>query len=160
MVAALREWITSVVAAALLVSAAQSLIPEGGVKRAASLTGGLILLLALMQPVLGADLKRLELDLEPYRAAVRERQEELEQSGETEWETLIAQRTAAYIWDKAEELGLRVSVRVTVEPDTDGVPVPAAVEVTGPPSEALAEYLERELGIARERQVWKDEGTS
>lgn len=160
MVTALREWIASIVAAALLVSAAQTLIPEGGIKRAASLTGGLILLLALMQPVLGADLERLNLDLEPYRAAVRERQEELEAAGDRELSERIAQQTAAYIWDKAEELGLHVSVRVTVEPDAEGVPVPAAVEVTGPSSEALAEYLERELGIARERQVWKDEGTS
>lgn len=160
MVAALREWITSVVMVTLLLSVTQTLLPEGGVRKTASFTGGLILLLALMQPVLGADLERLELDLEPYRAAVRERQEELEKSGEKELSELIAQRTAAYIWDKAEELGLRVSVRVTVEPDENGVPVPAAVEVTGPPSEELAEYLEQELGIARERQVWKDEGTS
>lgn len=160
MVAALREWITSVVMVTLLLSVTQTLLPEGGVRKLASFTGGLILLVALTRPLLGTELERLELDLEPYRQAVQERQTELRESGEKELSELIAQRTAAYIWDKAEELGLRVSVRVTVEPDTDGVPVPAAVEVTGPPSEALAEYLERELGIARERQVWKDEGTS
>lgn len=160
MVAALREWITSVVVVTLLLSVTQTLLPEGGVRRIASFTGGLLLLVALLHPVLGADLKRLEWELEPYRAAVRDRQEELEEAGEKELSALIAQRTAAYIWDKAEELGLQVAVRVTVEPDENGVPVPAAVEVTGPPSEALADYLERELGISRERQDWKDEGTA
>lgn len=160
MVAALREWITSVVMVTLLLSVTQTLLPEGGVRKLASFTGGLILLVALTRPLLGTELERLELDLEPYRQAVQERQAELRESGEKELSELIAQRTAAYIWDKAEELGLQVAVRVTVEPDENGVPVPAAVEVTGPPSEELADYLERELGISRERQDWKDEGTT
>lgn len=160
MVAALREWITSVVMVTLLLSVTQTLLPEGGVRKLASFTGGLILLVALTRPLLGTELERLELDLEPYRQAVQERQTELRESGEKELSELIAQRTAAYIWDKAEELGLQVAVRVTVEPDENGVPVPAAVEVMGPPSEELADYLERELGISRERQDWKDEGTT
>lgn len=160
MVAALREWITSVVMVTLLLSVTQTLLPEGGVRKLASFTGGLILLVALTRPLLGTELERLELDLESYRQAVQERQTELRESGEKELSELIAQRTAAYIWDKAEELGLQVAVRVTVEPDENGVPVPAAVEVTGPPSEELADYLERELGISRERQDWKDEGTT
>lgn len=160
MVEALREWITSVVMVTLLLSVTQTLLPEGGVRKLASFTGGLILLVALTRPLLGTELERLELDLEPYRQAVQERQTELRESGEKELSELIARETAAYIWDKAEELGLRVAVRVTVEPDENGVPVPAAVEVTGPPSEELADYLERELGISRERQDWKDEGTT
>ena len=73
----LRAWLTSVVLVSVLLSAAQSLIPPGTVRKAAGFTGGLILLLVLLRPVLGADLEHLELDFDHYQAAVEERQEEL-----------------------------------------------------------------------------------
>ena len=59
MMEAVREWLTSLVLVSLLLSVAQSLIPEGTLRRAASFTGGLILLFALLRPVLGADLEHL-----------------------------------------------------------------------------------------------------
>ena len=77
MMEAVRAWLTSVVLVSLLLSVAQSLIPQGTVRQAASFTGGLILLLALLRPVLEADLDRLELDFSGYQAAVEERQAEL-----------------------------------------------------------------------------------
>ena len=77
MMEAVRAWLTSVVLVSVLLSAAQSLIPPGTVRKAAGFTGGLILLLVLLRPVLGADLEHLELDFDRYQAAVEERQEEL-----------------------------------------------------------------------------------
>ena len=77
MMEAVRAWLTSVVLVSVLLSAAQSLIPPGTVRKAAGFTGGLILLLVLLRPVLGADLEHLELDFDHYQAAVEERQEEL-----------------------------------------------------------------------------------
>ena len=155
MMAAAREWLTAVVAVTLLLSAAQSLIPEGALRRIASFTGGLILLVTLLRPVLGADLERVTLDLEPYRAAIDGRREELEEAGSAALAEGIAERTAAYISDKADALGLEVRARVEVR-ERDGVPVPWAAELTGPQSEALASYLEGELGIPRGRQSWHE----
>ena len=59
MMEAVRAWLTSVVLVSVLLSAAQSLIPPCTVRKAAGFTGGLILLLVLLRPVLGADLDRL-----------------------------------------------------------------------------------------------------
>ena len=70
MMEAVRAWLTSVVLVSVLLSAAQSLIPPGTVRKAAGFTGGLILLLVLLRPVLGADLEHLELDFDHYQAAV------------------------------------------------------------------------------------------
>ena len=67
MMEAVRAWLTSVVLVSVLLSAAQSLIPPGTVRKAAGFTGGLILLLVLLRPVLGADLEHLELDFDHYR---------------------------------------------------------------------------------------------
>ena len=47
MIAAVREWLTSVVAVTLLLTVAQTLIPEGNIRKIAAFTGGLALLAAL-----------------------------------------------------------------------------------------------------------------
>lgn len=156
MIAAVREWLTSVVAVTLLLTVAQTLIPEGNIRKIASFTGGLVLLAALLQPVLKTDLTRLELDFDVYAGAVEERRAELERAGEEELASVIASRTEAYILDKAARLGRPVTVRVETAAGEEGVPLPWSAEVSGPRSEELAAYMERELGIPRERQVWHE----
>ena len=141
MMEAVRAWLTSVVLVSVLLSAAQSLIPPGTVRKAAGFTGGLILLLVLLRPVLGADLEHLELDFDHYQAAVEERQEELADTQTEAMASIIAEQTEAYILDKAGELGLEV---------------PWSAELTGSWSQALASALETELGIPAERQVWHE----
>lgn len=152
---AVRAWLSAVVTVALLLSVAQTLIPEGTIRRIASFTGGLILLVTLLRPLLGADLSRLDLDLEDYKEAIQERQTELEADGKTELARLIETRTAAYISDKADALGLELSVRVETRAE-EGVPVPWSAELTGRQSEELSAYIERELGIPRGRQIWRE----
>ena len=159
MMEAVRAWLTSLVLVSLLLSVAQSLIPEGTLRRAASFTGGLILLFALLQPVLGADLDRLALDFSDYQTAVEERQAELADTQTEAMASIIAEQTEAYILDKADELGAEVTVRVETRTGGDGVPVPWSAELTGARSEALASALETELGIPAERQVWHERNT-
>ena len=149
MMEAVRAWLTSVVLVSVLLSAAQSLIPPGTVRKAAGFTGGLILLL-------GADLEHLELDFDHYQAAVEERQEELADTQTEAMASIIAEQTEAYILDKAGELGLEVTVRVETRTEGNGIPVPWSAELTGSWSQALASALETELGIPAERQVWHE----
>ena len=156
MIGALREWLTSIVVVTLLLSVAQTLVPEGSIRRVASFVGGLILLAALLRPVLGADLERLRLVMDDYEQALQEAREELASSGETELTERIEERTAAYISDKADALGLEVSVRVKAAAGPDGVSLPDRVELTGPYSRELADFMARELGIPAERQVWHE----
>lgn len=157
MIGAVREWLASIVMVTLLLSVAQTLIPAGTIRKITSFTGGLILLAALLQPLLGTDLERLRLDLGDYEDAIAARRAELESAEKDTMAELIAERTAAYISDKANTLGLAVTVRVETEAGDDGIPVPVSVELRGPRSEALTAYIEGELGIPRERQVWHEE---
>ena len=159
MMEAVRVWLTSVVLVSVLLSAAQSLIPPGTVRKAAGFTGGLILLLVLLQPVLEADLDRLALDFSDYQTAVEERQAELADTQTEAMASIIAEQTEAYILDKAGELGAEVTVRVETRTGGDGVPVPWSAELTGSWSQALASALETELGIPAERQVWHERNT-
>ena len=154
---ALREWLTSVVVVSVLLAVVQTLIPEGTIRKIGTFTGGLILLVTLLQPLLGVEFEALELRLEQSRETVEQRQQELEQAGERELAELIERQTAAYIWDKADALGLDLSAEVRVERGPDGIPLPVSATLTGTYSEALSAYLERELGIPRERQVWHED---
>ncbi len=157
MIGAVREWLVSVVAVSMLLAVAQVLVPEGVIRKIASLTGGLILLAALLQPVLRADIGQLQLDIGDYAEAIEERREELESAEDAALAARIAEQTGAYISVKGTELGLHITAKVQTKPGPDGTPIPWAVEVSGPTSEALAGYIEEGLGIPRERQVWMDD---
>lgn len=157
MIGAVREWLTSIVAVSMLLSLVQTLIPEGSIRKIAGFTGGLLLLIVLIHPIPGMDLQCLRLDLSDYKEAVSEKQEELKQTQKESMIQLIESRTGAYISDKAKALGLAVKVRVNAKTGPDGVPIPVSVRLQGTYSESLAAYIEEELGIIRERQVWNEE---
>jgi len=157
MMSAVREWLTAIVAVSILLSLVQTLIPEGSIRKIAGFTGGLLLLIVLIRPIPGVDFQQLQLDLSDYEAAVSERQAELQQAEQEDMIQLIESRTGAYISDKAKALGLSVEVRVNTKTGPEGVPIPVSVQLRGPYSELLAVYIEEELGITRERQVWNEE---
>lgn len=156
MIGAVRSWLTSIAAVTLVLTVVQTLVPEGTLRKISGFTGGLLLLAALLQPVLKTDLGRLRLDFSDYEAAIGERAAELDAAGKEELAAIIAGRTAAYISDKADALGLRVTARVETEPGVDGTPLPASAELTGPYSRELADWIAGELGIPAERQVWHE----
>lgn len=156
MMAAARAWLTAVVSVTLLLSVVQTLIPKGSLREIASFVGGLLLLAVLLRPLGSVDLSAVSLDLAPYQQTVERRQAELEQEGQKELIGLIEAELGSYIWDKAADLGLTLQVQVTVEPDGSGVPATVSVELTGPKSEALSRWLETELGVPAERQVWNE----
>ena len=155
MIAAVRGWVTSIAAVALILTVVQSLVPEGTLRKIAGFTGGLVLLAALLQPALRTDLGRLRLDPSGYGEAIGARAEDLAEAGKEELAEIIAERTAAYISDKADALGLTVTVRVETELEA-GTPIPASAELRGPYSRSLADWIAEELGIPAERQVWHD----
>lgn len=113
----------------------------------------------MLQPLLRTDLGSLRIHAEDYAAAIEERQAELESAENEALAQGIAERTAAYISDKAAGLGLTVTVRVETEPGADGTPLPERVYLEGTKSEELSHWLAEELGIPAERQVWNGQET-
>ena len=147
-----RQWLSSIVVVSLLLSVVQSLVPKGSLRRVASFLSGLVLLAVLLEPLPKLDLEGLELrGLQEETEKVR-RQLEAEQ--ETALKAGIAEQTEAYISDKAAALGLTVQAQVETRTGEDGVPLPWSADMEGGYAEELAQWIEAELDIPRERQVW------
>ena len=156
MMASVREWLIGLVVVTLLLSVVQMLIPKGPLRQIASFVGGLLLLAALLRPLLSAVPVQLELDLNAYRSQIQQREAEFAQEEAATLQTLIAEQTASYISEEAVRLGVSVTVQVETVPGEDNVPLPWSVQLTGPYSQALSEWIASELAIPAERQVWHE----
>lgn len=158
---ALRQWLLGVACTALVLAAAEGLAPKGSVKKVCRLAGGLALLLAAVGPLLRLDSGLIARAAEEYRAASQSCEEGLAEKSNLLYQTIIEDNTAAYIVDKAEELGLTCTARVTCEASEDGVYLPVRTEVTGlrtaGEQEKLIRVIERDLGVPAERQFYAEE---
>lgn len=155
----LRSWLLGVVACALLVSACEQLTDGGTMKKIVRFVGGMLLMLALLRPLLRIDLTDLAVNADAYREAVAQLEEELGAQRQRELSARIAAQTGAYIEDKAASLGASIRAVVTTE-ERGGVPLPASVTLYGEENAEISAYIERELGIAKEDQLWITTGES
>ena len=158
MMEALREWLWSIVAVTVVLSVVQQLAGEGAMGKIVSFLGGLLLLTVLLGPLPGIDPANIGREMENYTRELQKERKEQETAGQAELAALIESRTAAYISEQAKRLGTEVTAVVNTVTGEEGIPVPAAAELRGMPSAELEAWIERELGIPRERQVWNHEG--
>ncbi len=155
----IRDWVIGIVCAALAAALADSLSPKGTVKKIGAFTGALVLLIAVLQPAarwkdfdLEDVLENLEAEMTPYS-------DQLERENENLMKEIIAEKTGAYIVDKAAELGFSCTVRVEVRQGEDGTPLPWSVEITGSytpgQKDALVQVVAGTLDIPAERQTYR-----
>ena len=155
-----RQWLLGVACTALLMAVADSLAPAGSVKKVCRMAGRLALLLAAVGPLLRLDIGVLDNMLEEYRTAVRSYEKTLEEQNNLFYQTIIEEETAAYIVDKAEEMGISCQAEVTLSYDENGVPCPWEVTAWGTwtdeTREELARLLEDDLGVPPQRQHYEE----
>lgn len=152
MMEGLRQWIISLTALCMLLALARVLVPGGTMSRVAAFVGGLVLLAALARPL--SELGAVRLALPDYAGEIERLQRQLEEENEAALADGIAERTEAYISDKAASMGLAGACRVETRAGEDGIPLPWSVELEMPRSAELAAWIEEELDIPSERQVW------
>ena len=155
----IRNWLIGVTAAALVVALADSLAPDGAVKKIGKLTGGLLLVVAILQPLVGLDYASLSGILTEYRLEAEGYSTALETENVRLLKTIIEEQTAAYIQDKAAELGADCTVEVTCQEDGDGNLYPASVivygELTREQTDALSRTIEGDLAIPEQNQQYE-----
>ena len=154
----LRAWLTGITAAAILCALANSLMPEGAVRRVGKLACGLVMLAAVLRPLVEVEALSPGDLLEDYQAQSAVQTQELEEERNTALKSIIEQEFAAYIVDKAAEWGLTCTARVTCGETEDGLYLPVRTEVTGPLTQGdrarLTRLIREELGVPEEEQAY------
>ena len=121
---------------------------------------GLVLMGAVLSPVAELDVEGGRRWLEDYLASVHSQEAELTQTVESQMKVIIEQEYAAYIVDKAAELGWTCTARVACERSEEGLYLPVRTEVTGPQTAGVPAQLVRsiaeDLGVPEEAQVYID----
>ena len=155
----IRTWLLGITCAAMVVALAESLMPKGAVRNIGRLTGGLILLLAIVQPVVSLDEDALADALARYRSELSSYDTALEETNETLIKGIIAEQSGAYILDKAASLGIDCTVEVETKPGEGGDPVPHSVTIRGDltdgEQEALSRQITADFAIPAERQYYE-----
>jgi stage III sporulation protein AF len=151
----LRTWLLGITAAALLAAAADSLIPAGAVKKIGKLVGGLVLMLAGISPLVSLDPELLSLNLTQYRARSGSYGAAIGDANGRLLKAIIEEKSAAYIEEKADALGISCSASVQTRTGEEDYPYPYAAEITGDLTEAQKEtvgaIVEQDLAVPPER---------
>lgn len=158
MIDVVRQWLTGVTCAALLAALAEGLMPKSPVKQVGKLVCALVLLCAMLRPVLTVKIPDLSHILNATPGEIDQRQMQLEHSNGAMLKTLIERQSAAYIVDKAAQLGLVCRAQVTCAEGEGGTWLPRSVHITGQldarQQAQLTAAIQNELGIAPEQQVY------
>ena len=103
--------------------------------------------------IISKQIAEIRLDTETARTGVEVQNRELQAR-------IISEQAAAYIWDKADEMGVALEVEVETR-DLGSGPYPWRATLTGTcggeKRTALTRYIEENLAIPEARQVWQCE---
>lgn len=161
MIGAVRGWLLAVITVSLLCAVADALMPAGAVKRVGRLVCGLVLMGAILSPIARLDVEGSQRWLDGYLSSVRSREAELEDTVNSQMKLIIEREYAAYILDKAAQLGLECTVRVECELSEDGLYLPLRTEVAGlrtaGAQEKLIRIISEDLGVPAQSQIYLEE---
>ena len=150
----MKQWLLGIILASFAGGLARQIAPQGKEQALVKLVSALVLTLAILQPL--GEL-RGEKTVLPEAEDWEEQAETYRKNSQEALSAVIAEKSGAYIWDKATGLGLACSVEVTVKAGESGIPLPEAVRITGAYSQELAAWIEEEVGIPAEQQIWLEE---
>lgn len=156
MMEGLRSWLLAVISVSLLCALADALMPRGPVRRVGRLVCGLVLLAALLSPIAQLDAAGGQRWLEDYFASVDGRAAELREELNGQMKVIIERECAAYIVDKAAELGWTCAAQVECRMSEDGLYLPCRAWVAGPLTEeeraGLTRMISEDLGVPESEQ--------
>ena len=160
MMAGVRGWLLALISVSLICALADALTPKGAVKRVVRLVCGLTLVCAVLSPLGTLDLEQSQRWLEGQLRSTQLERAALEQEVDEQMKVIIEREYAAYIVDKAAQLGAVCSARVACR-EEDGVLLPLRAEVEGavsqPVRKELVRALVQDLGLSEEEIYFKEE---
>lgn len=161
MMEAVRGWLLTLISVSLACALADALMPRGAVKQAGRLVCGLALTLAVLTPLARLDPEAGARWLEDCLEELDLREEALSQEVNGQMKVIIEGDFAAYIVDKAAQMGVSCQAEVECRAAEEGLYLPCRVEVTGLLSEEarsqLTGMIARDLGVPAQEQSYVEE---
>ena len=155
----MKEWVMALVGVSFLAAAAQSLMPDGAVKKVGELACGLLLFLVVTGPILGARYDRLLDRVEDLQDQAQMIQQQTHEQGQSLIRSFIERESRAYSQDKRDELDLDCQIEVLWDWSAEP-PVPEGVVVTGQLSpeqrQQLSQTLQKDLDLTLEQIQWRE----
>ena len=152
----LSDWAAALCGSAAFCAVAWALCPKCRARQVLSLACGCVMLMALLSPMAEVDASSIGKAAARARQAASETVTGAENAANELTRSVIAGECEAYILDRAERLGLApADADVTLRWSGEGFWYPWSCTVGCPHSDRLAEIIESELGIARDRQSWE-----
>ena len=153
----LKAYLFRLTAVSVLCAVVCRLSPKKGAGRITRLSAGLLILISAFAPLMQVDLMESVRNLAENGAGDPLAATEIEIAAQSLYASYIKDFAESYILDKAQELGLTLTVDVECRRE-ETYPVPWACTIRGNISAERQEYfsswMETELGIPRERQEW------
>ena len=153
----MKGYILSIVAAAIVCAAARSLLTE---KTAAGqllrLLTGVLLAVTILKPLTSISFRHIP----DYFDGITAEGQAFAQQGESYFQQnltgIIIQQTEAYILDKANRMGLEISVEVELDNENNSIPCGVCISGNLSPyaKSVLSDYIVDSLGIPKENQRW------
>ena len=153
----LREWIRALTGCAVFCAAALTITPPGRVRRVQALVCSLVMLLAFVSPLYKLDTALFARSIARFHQLEQSMLHQAEQTGRQLNRSIIEQECAAYILDKAADMGATLSAAsVTARWDEEGFwyPWQATLDGTADCKAQLQPVIEAQLGIPEQRQYW------
>lgn len=155
MIQTIRTWLIQLVSVAFIATLVEILTPKCGVKKLVRFACGLLFILTVFRPFLqGVHFSGMA-DYSEWESQIKTLTEEYEAENRKSWTSLIEEEIRTYIAVRAEEIGFPCEIIVSVA-ERDGVPTVSTVEIRAKTyNAALAAYMEENLGILPQQQIWK-----
>ena len=154
----IRQYIVSIVASVLLCSILRGSL--GKCVRFSVLIDtvcSLFIAFTIFSPIIKLDLSGIDFTItDNFRTDAQAVAEAGEETARTAMVSIIKEQTQAYILDKADSLGMNISVEVEIDQDTT-LPCNAIIYGTASPyaKATLSQYMKDSLGIPEANHQWK-----
>lgn len=152
---AMKSWLFGVIAVCAVLSVAYVFVPKGKFRTIIRCGGGVILLFALLQPLLHTDWPEMVRSYSDWKWELEGENEVYQNQQMTELESIIGEKTAAYIEEKAATLGVVCHAQVKCI-EHDGVPFPSEVVLDIAYVEKLSKQIADDLDIPVGQQHWQE----
>ena len=155
---AVRSYIFSVTGAALLCAVATAMIGKKGTYgKILKVMSSAFMTLVLVCPLVKHSIRFPDIYMQNISTEADQIAQQAGEAVNQQIQTIIKEKTEAYILDKATDLNANLTVSVILSED-GAYPVPQSVQMSGSVSpyakKLLSQMLQEDLGIEPEDQVW------